>query len=104
MGTRTVQCAKLGRQLPALDEATPEGRDALKFAQLVGGPEFRQRVFDHISVDAWRLWKDHMRMVINEFHLDPTSAASNAVLHKQMEAFLFGPGSHVPGYVPPDQA
>lgn len=103
MSTRTVHCAKLGRELPALDEAAPEGREALKLALLLGGPAFRQRVLDHVSVEAWKMWKDHMRMVINEFRLDPTSAASNAVLREQMEAFLFGPGSHVPGYVPPKQ-
>ena len=40
-------------------------------------------------------------MVINEFRLDATSDASNAVLREQMEAFLFGPGGNVPGYKPP---
>jgi Fe-S cluster biosynthesis and repair protein YggX len=98
-----VQCAKLGRELPAIDENTPDGRSALKMAQLLGGAELRQRVQDQISAQAWAMWKDHMRMVVNEFRLDATSDASNAVLREQLEAFLFGPGGQVPGYVPPEK-
>jgi Fe-S cluster biosynthesis and repair protein YggX len=104
MGQRMVQCAKLGRELPGLDESTPEGERALRVAQLVGGPELRQRVRDHISAEAWKLWTDFMRMVINEYRLDPTSDASNAVLKEHMEAFLFGTAEDIPGYVPPNPA
>lgn len=104
MGQRMVQCAKLGRELPGLDESTPEGERALRVAQLVGGPELRQRVRDHISAEAWKLWTDFMRMVINEYRLDPTSDASNAVLNEHMEAFLFGTPEDIPGYVPPSPA
>jgi Fe-S cluster biosynthesis and repair protein YggX len=101
MSERLVQCAKLGRELPGLDETTPEGKSALKMALLLGGPPLRDRIRDHISLEAWRLWKDHMRMVVNEFRLDATSDKSNPILREQMEAFLFGPGTQVPGYKPP---
>ena len=101
MSQRTVPCAKLGRELPGLDESNPEGKRALKMAQLLGGPELRQRVRDHISAEAWNLWKDHMLMVVNEYRLDPTSDASNPVLREHLEAFLFGEGKQVPNYVPP---
>ena len=103
MAERTVLCAKLQRELPGLDEATPEGGRALRMAQLLGGPEMRQRVREHISAEAWSLWKGHMLMVINEFRLDPTSDASNAVLKENMEAFLFGTGKEIPNYVPPSE-
>ena len=101
MAERTVQCAKLGRELPGLDETTPEGGQALRMAQLLGGPEMRLRVRDTVSAEAWGMWRDHMRMVINEYRLDPTSDESNAILRKYMEDFLFGPGSQVRNYVPP---
>jgi Fe-S cluster biosynthesis and repair protein YggX len=101
MAERTVTCAKLGKELPALDETTPDGRSALKMAQLLGGPEMKQRVHDHVSAQAWQMWKDHMRMVINEYRLDPTSDDANPVLAQAMEQFLFGPGGEVPGYTPP---
>jgi Fe-S cluster biosynthesis and repair protein YggX len=102
MAQRMVQCAKLGRELPGLDENTADGDRALRMAQLLGGPEVRQRVHDQVSAEAWELWKDRMLMVINEFRLDPTSDASNAILREQMESFLFGPATDVPNYVPPE--
>ncbi len=46
------------------------------------------------------MWTDHMRMIINEFRLDPTSDESNQVLGQFMEDFFFGPQREVPGYVP----
>jgi len=58
-------------------------------------------VYEQISAAAWRMWKDHMLMVVNEYQLDATSDESNAVLAKHMEAFLFGGSGSVPGYVPP---
>jgi len=101
MPQRTVQCAKLGQDLPGLDESTPDGAQALKMSLLLGGAALRDRVRDHVSAEAWGLWKDHMRMVINEYHLDPTSDESNTVLREHMEAFFFGGEQRVPGYVPP---
>lgn len=103
MSERTVHCAKLGKDLPGLDETTPDGRSALKMAQLLGGPELRTRIHDHISAEAWKMWKDHMLMVVNEFQLDATSEAANPILREQLEAFLFGPGQNVPGYMPKDE-
>ena len=103
MAQRTVLCAKLGRELPGLDETTPEGERALKMALLLGGVELRQRVHEHVSADAWNLWKDHMLMVVNEYRLDPTSDAANAVLREHLEAFLFGTGRAIPNYVPPER-
>ncbi len=103
MAERMVHCAKLGRELPGLDESTPEGRQALRMALLLGGPELRDRVRDHVSAQAWSLWKDHMRMVINEYRLDPTSDESNAVLREALEQFLFGRAQPVRNWVPPEQ-
>lgn len=102
MSERTVHCAKLGRELPGLDDATPDGRSALKMAQLLGGPELRERVHEHVSAEGWKLWKDHMLMVVNEYQLDATSDAANPILREHLEAFLFGEGRDVPGYVPPE--
>jgi Fe-S cluster biosynthesis and repair protein YggX len=103
MAQRMVQCAKLRRELPGLDETTPEGERALRMAQLLGGAALRERVRDHVSAEAWNLWTDFMRMVVNEYHLDPTSNASNALLKEHLEAFLFGEGGALPNYVPPDE-
>lgn len=103
MATRQVKCAKLKQELPGLDPDTPEGDRALKMALLIGGPEMQQRVRDHVSARAWEMWTDHMLMVINEYCLDPTSDEANKILRPHMEAFLFGEGQQIPGYVPPEQ-
>ena len=100
---KTVHCAKLGRELPGIDDGTSEGRKALKMALLLGGAEVRDKIRENISMDAWGMWKDHMLMVMNEYRLDATSDEANAILGKHMQAFLFGEGSHVPGYVPPKE-
>jgi Fe-S cluster biosynthesis and repair protein YggX len=101
MPPRTIHCAKLDKDLPALDENMPDGARALKMALLFGGPPLKQRVAEQISAEAWKLWLDRMLLVINEYRLDPTSDAANPVLREHLEAFLFGQGQQVPNYVPP---
>ncbi len=103
MPETTIMCAKLRKELPALDENSPEGSQALKMALLLGGPDLQERVRKHVSADAWSLWKDRMMMVINEYRLDPTSDASNPILLEHMELFLFGDAPEIPNYKPPEK-
>lgn len=103
MSAKTVMCAKLQKELPGIDDTTPEGERALKMATLFGGISLRDKVAASVSLEAWELWKNHMLMVMNEFRLDPTADESNAVLAEQMEQFFFGESGQVPGYVPPKQ-
>ena len=49
--SRTVQCAKLGKQA-----------EGLAFAPYPG--ELGQRIFDSISQEAWQLWLNHQTMLI----------------------------------------
>lgn len=98
-----VKCAKLGQELPGLDETTPEGDQALRMVQMIAGPEMRQRVGAHVSLDAWRMWKDHMLMIYNEYRLDPMSDQANTLLKSYMENFFFGEEGKIPNYVPPKQ-
>jgi Fe-S cluster biosynthesis and repair protein YggX len=102
MAAPTVKCVKLGQELPGLDPATPAGERALKVALLIGGPEMRDRVQQQVSARAWEMWTDHMRMVMNEFRLDPMSEEANRILRRYMEEFFFGSGAVIPNYVPPD--
>ena len=103
MATKIVKCAKLGEELPGIDEETAEGDRALRLALLIGGAELRQRVSESVSAQAWEMWTNHMLMVINEYRLDPTSDEASRVLKPHMEAFLFGQATQVPGYTPPTQ-
>jgi Fe-S cluster biosynthesis and repair protein YggX len=101
MAAKMVTCAKLGKELPGIDPDTPEGNQAARVALLLGGPEMRQRILDAISMQAWGMWTDHMRMVMNEFRLDPTSDEATRVLGKFMNDFLFGDKAEVPNWTPP---
>jgi Fe-S cluster biosynthesis and repair protein YggX len=103
MAAPTVKCAKLGQDLPGLDPATPAGERALKVALLIGGPEMRDKIQQRVSARAWEMWTDHMRMVMNEFRLDPMSDEANRILKRYMEEFFFGTEAAIPNYVPPDR-
>ena len=103
MAADIVKCAKLGQEVPGIDQDTSEGEMALKMCLLLGGPEFAEKVRKTVSMQAWKQWLDHQVMVVNEYRLDPTSDASNPVLLQHMEAFFFGEQRAVDNYVPPGQ-
>ena len=86
---RMVKCVKLGKELPGLDRPPWKG-------------EIGRRVYEHVSKDAWRMWVDHSKMLLNEFHLNPLDPSAQKIMEEQMEQFFFGEGSKLPeGYVPP---
>lgn len=97
----TVTCAKLGQELPAIDPSTPEGDQAARMCLLFGGPALRDRVLAGVSAQAWGMWTDYMRMVMNEYRLDPTSDEANEVFRAHMEDFFFGQQRSIPNYVAP---
>lgn len=99
--SKIVHCAKLDQDLPGLDESTPEGRNALKYAQLVGGRELAARIAAGVSMTAWKQWIEYQVMVINEYRLDPMQDESNTILREHMEAFFFGREQAIRNYVPP---
>jgi Fe-S cluster biosynthesis and repair protein YggX len=88
-GVRMVKCVKLGSEMPGLDRVPWKG-------------ELGQRVYDNISKEAWKLWVEHSKMLMNELHLNPLDPQSLRIMEEQMEQFFFGEGSKLPeGYVAP---
>ena len=86
--TRMVKCAKLGETLPALPYKP--------FNDALG-----QRIYDTVSAQAWMMWIEHSKKIVNEYRLDLTQKKAHEVLKEQCEAFLFGDGGMVPPeYVP----
>lgn len=76
MTTRTVKCAKFGRELPGLEKPPFAG-------------EIGQLIFEKISADAWNEWKNQMQIkVINEYRLNLGDKADYQRLVEQMLAFL----------------
>jgi Fe-S cluster biosynthesis and repair protein YggX len=89
MSQRMVKCVKLGRELPGLEEPPWSG-------------ELGQRIYDHVSQEAWNHWLDYLRMLINEYRLAPATKEAQEFIAQQMEKFFFGEGSAPPpGYVSP---
>ena len=87
---RKVFCVKLQKELPGLDEPPfdnhPLGR----------------RIYENVSKDAWRMWVEQMKMIMNEYRLNLGTREAQEFLLKQMEAYFFGEGAAVPSdYVPP---
>ncbi len=86
---RTVFCVKFRREMPGLDTPPWPG-------------ELGQRVYDNVSAEAWRMWEDRMRMILNEYRLMPWQKEAQDMMAQMMEEFFFGAGSALPpGYEPP---
>jgi len=87
---RIIHCSYLGREA--------EGLDRIPYPGPLG-----QRIYDHISKEAWAGWLRHQTMLINEYRLSPIEPKARKFLVEEMEKFLFGAGSQAPeGYVSPD--
>ena len=86
---RMVMCKKLGKELPGLDvKPWPN--------------ELGQRIYDSISKDAWKMWTEHFKMIMNEYRLSPADPRMPGVLYEQAEQFFFGEGAQLPpDYRPP---
>jgi Fe-S cluster biosynthesis and repair protein YggX len=87
--SRTVQCVVLKREAPGLDRPPYPG-------------PLGQRIFEHVSKEAWDRWRAHQTMLINEYRLTPVEPKARKFLEGEMEKFLFGSGSAKPAeYVEP---
>lgn len=90
MAQRMVKCVKLGRELPGLSEPPFDN-------------ELGRRIYENVSEDAWRMWVEHLKMVVNEYRLNLADREAQRMVRQYMEEFFFGEGAGVPppGYVPP---
>jgi len=89
MAERMVKCVKFQKELPGLDE--PPFNNALG-----------QRIYENVSKDAWKLWLEHLKMIVNEYRLNLIDRDSQRIIQQQMEEYFFGEGAALPpGYVPP---
>ena len=61
-----------------------------------------QRIYDNVSKLAWEQWQEHMKMLLNEYRLQPWKKEHQEFIVQQMEAYFFGEGGEKPkDYVPP---
>lgn len=81
--TRQIFCTKLNKEA--------EGMNAPPFPGAVG-----ERIYNHISKQAWSMWLDHQTMLINEYRLSMIDPKAREFLREEMVKFFFGEGSEKP--------
>jgi Fe-S cluster biosynthesis and repair protein YggX len=91
-GAHKVVCVKFQREMEGLDEVPFEGHP------------LGQRIYDSVSKDAWKMWIEHMKMLMNEYRLNLGTQEAQEFLLQQMEQYFFGDGAALPpDYVAPQQ-
>ena len=71
---RMVTCAKLNRRLPGLAKPPMPG-------------ELVSASIDNISQQAWEMWQEQSRLLINHYGLNLADPDSRQILRQEMEAF-----------------
>lgn len=86
--SKIIFCEKLKKELPGLDFQPYPG--------ILG-----QRIFQHISKEAWQQWLARQTMFVNEYRLNLSDAKARKMLEEEMQKFLFSDEDKKPeGYVP----
>jgi Fe-S cluster biosynthesis and repair protein YggX len=89
VGQRKVFCVKFQKEMAGLDEPPFDN-------------ELGLRIFNNVSQEAWRLWGEHCKMILNEYRLNPANRQDQEVIVKYLQEFFFGEGAALPpGFVPP---
>ncbi len=89
---RMVHCIKLGREAEGLEKPPLKG-------------DVGKRLFENVSKEAWKMWLEHSKMLINEFRLDLMSETGQRLWMTEMDKYFFGEGSKLPEqFVPAGQA
>jgi Fe-S cluster biosynthesis and repair protein YggX len=78
-----VMCKKFGKLMPAMTWKP--------YNNALG-----QRIYDEVSQDAWKMWTETAKMILNEYRLNLASPEAQKLLFEQCEKFFFGPGAQLP--------
>ncbi|HZP87733.1 MAG TPA: oxidative damage protection protein [Burkholderiales bacterium] len=85
---RMVHCVRLGREA--------EGLDFPPYPGALG-----QRIYEHVSKEAWQAWLEQQKRLINEMRLNLADPKARQYLAQQMEQHFFGTGAdEASGFVP----
>jgi Fe-S cluster biosynthesis and repair protein YggX len=74
---RMLFCVKLKRELPGLEKPPFPGN-------------LGQRIYEHISQQAFEMWPAQQVLIINHYGLNMADPESRKILRDQMEDFFFG--------------
>jgi len=89
MAEHKVFCVKLHQELPGLEEPPFD-------------TELGNKIYANVSDQAWHMWMEHCKMLLNEYRLNPARKEDQEAIVRQMEQYFFGEGAAPPKeYVPP---
>ena len=89
-GARRVFCVKFQREMEGLSEVPFEGHP------------LGQRIYENVSKEAWKMWLEHMKMIMNEYRLNLGTKEAQELIIQQMDSYFFGEGAALPpDFVPP---
>ncbi len=75
-----------------------EGLDEVPF----DGHPLGRKIYDNVSKQAWKMWVEHMKMLMNEYRLNLGTQQAQEFLIQQMDNYFFGEGAALPAdFVPP---
>ena len=80
---RIIHCIKLKKDLPGLEKPPIPG-------------ETGQKIYENVSKEAFKMFLDYFKMIVNEYRLDLTSPESDKIFEDQMKEFFFGEGGKLP--------
>lgn len=86
---RIVHCVKLNKDLPGLDRLPVQG-------------ELGQRIYDNVSKEAFKMFVDYFKMIVNEYRLDLSNPDTDKIFLDQMTEFFFGAGGNLPNEYKPE--
>lgn len=88
---RIVHCIKLDKDLPGLARPPLPG-------------ELGEKIYQTVSKEAFKMFTEHFKMIVNEYRLDLTSPSTDKIFEDQMRDYFFGEGVSLPDeYVPPQE-
>jgi Fe-S cluster biosynthesis and repair protein YggX len=89
MTEHIVYCAKHKKELPGLDQPPFNG-------------ELGRRIYDNVSKQAWKEFREYLKMIVNEYRLVLGTEEANRIVDEQMVKYFFGDGGKEPeGFVTP---
>jgi Fe-S cluster biosynthesis and repair protein YggX len=89
-GAHRVFCVKFQREMEGLNEVPFDGHP------------LGQKIYDNVSKEAWKMWVDRMKMIMNEYRLNLGNREAQEFLIQQMDQYFFGEGAALPpDFVPP---
>ena len=89
-GAHRVFCVKFQREMEGLNEVPFDGHP------------LGQKIYENVSKEAWKLWVDRMKMIMNEYRLNLGTKEAQEFLIQQMDQYFFGEGAALPpDFVPP---